>query len=186
MFDTTKEGLKKTLAAERNIYLNSSFKYRIMDWIKCTEKLVIWRYVKTLRYCGYYKARQNKSVFHWLMSVYYRRKLNKQGCKLGLIFGSQAFDAGLTIYHVGNIVVDGNIGKNCHLHGDNCIGRSKGNDTPTLGDNVRLGVGAKIIGDIYIADNVTVAAGAVVTKSCYEKGVVLAGIPAKIIKKCEP
>ena len=43
--------------------------------------------------------------------------------------------------------------------------------------------GAKVIGDIYIANNVTVAAGAVVTKSCYEEGALLAGAPAKIIPR---
>lgn len=184
MYNATKEGLKSALAIERKIYLNSSLKHRIMDAIKATEKLTIWRFVKTLRYCGYYKVNRKKSVFHAIMSIYYRRKQNKLGCKLGLIFGATAFDEGLTIYHIGNIVVDGNIGKNCVLHGNNCIGRSKSNnDVPTLGNNVRLGVGAKVIGDIFIAHNVTIAAGAVVTKSCYEEGAVLAGIPAKIIHK---
>jgi len=182
MFDTTKSGLKRTLAIERQIYLSSSLKYRIMDYIKSSEKVVIWRFVKVLRKSGYYNANRNKSVFHYILSIYYRRKQNIMGCRLGFIFGSHAFDEGLTIHHIGNIVVDGNIGKYCMFHGDNCVGRNKGNDTPTLGDYVRLGVGAKVIGDIYIANRVTIAAGAVVTKSCYEEGVTLAGIPAKIIK----
>ena len=42
-------------------------------------------------------------------------------------------------------------------------------------------VGAKIIGDVSIANNVIVAAGAVVNKDCLKEGVILAGIPAKII-----
>lgn len=87
--------------------------------------------------------------------------------------------------HTGNIVVNGcsKIGKNCKLHGSNCIGNSHcEDDCPVIGDNVRFGVGAKAFGKIYIANNVTVAASAIVTKSCYEEGVVLAGIPAKIIK----
>lgn len=70
------------------------------------------------------------------------------------------------------------------MHGNNCIGNShEEDDCPVIGNNVRLGVGAKVIGNIYIADNVTIAAGAVVTKSCFEKGVTLAGIPAKIINR---
>lgn len=182
MFNSTKEGLKSAIAIERGIYLSGSLKHRIMDSIKSTEKLRIWKFVKTLRYCGYYKANRKKSVYHSIMSIYYRRKQNRLGCKLGLIFGANAFDEGLTIYHVGNIVVDGNVGKNCILHGNNCIGRSKTkDDVPTLGDNVRLGVGATVIGKIFIANNVTIAAGAVVTKSCFEEGVTLAGIPARII-----
>lgn len=182
MFNATKGGLKSALEIERKIYLSSSFKHRIMDCVKSTEKVTVWKYVKTLRLCGYHKAMRKKSVYHQLLSIYYRRKLNKLGCKYGLIMGSGAFDEGLIIYHIGNTVCDGNIGKNCILHGNNCIGRSKGiDDVPTLGDNVRLGVGAKVIGKIFVANNVTIAAGAVVTKSCYEEGVTLAGIPAKII-----
>lgn len=183
MFQPTKIELKKTLEEERKIYLSPSRKYRFMQWIKHDEKFQIWRFVVALRYAGYYKNCQHQSLWKKIMSVYWRRKQNRLGCRLGLIFGANAFDSGLTIHHIGNIVADGNIGKNCQLHGDNCIGRSHGNDTPTLGDNVRLGVGAKVIGDIYIANNVTIAAGAVVTKSCYEEGALLAGVPAKIIPR---
>lgn len=184
MFKATKEGLKETLRIERQIYLSSSVRYRFMEWLKQTEKYQIWRYVRALRYVGYHKYNYDKNIWHKLASIYWRRVVNIKGTRLGLIIGPQAFDEGLILHHIGPIVADGDIGKNCQLHGDNCIGRSHGlNDTPTLGDNVRLGVGAKVIGDIYIANNVTIAAGAIVTKSCYEEGVTLAGIPAKIIKK---
>lgn len=54
--------------------------------------------------------------------------------------------------------------------------------SPIIGDNCDIGVGAKIIGDITIADNVTIAAGAIVNKSCSQSNVVLAGVPAKVIK----
>lgn len=59
---------------------------------------------------------------------------------------------------------------------------SPGGGSPIIGDNCDIGVGAKIIGDITIADNVTIAAGAIVNKSCSQSNVVLAGVPAKIIK----
>lgn len=75
------------------------------------------------------------------------------------------------------------VGKNCKLHGSNCIGNDgKTLAAPVIGDNVRLGVGAKVIGDIHIADNVTIAAGAVVIHSCEIKGATLAGVPAKVVK----
>ena len=75
------------------------------------------------------------------------------------------------------------IGENCYLHGSNCIGNNgKTSAVPRLGNNVRVGVGAKIIGDVELADNVTVAAGAIVVKSCLIEGAVLAGVPAQIVK----
>ena len=62
----------------------------------------------------------------------------------------------------------------------NCIG-NKGtvnSGVPILGSNVNIGVGAKIIGDIRIANDVTIAANAVVVKTCNEIGATLLGIPA--------
>ena len=53
---------------------------------------------------------------------------------------------------------------------------------PKIGNNVDLGVGASVIGDVELADNIIVAAGAVVVKSCFTEGAVLAGVPAKVIK----
>ena len=50
-----------------------------------------------------------------------------------------------------------------------------------IGDNVDIGVGAVIIGNIYIANNVRIGANAVVTKSCYEEGAILVGNPAKTL-----
>jgi serine O-acetyltransferase len=52
---------------------------------------------------------------------------------------------------------------------------------PTIGDNVTIGAGAKVLGGINIGDNVTIGANAVVTKSLPDN-VVAAGVPAKIIR----
>lgn len=87
------------------------------------------------------------------------------------------------IYHTNGIVVNGDarIGKNCKLHGSNVIG-NMGTDlgVPTIGDNVRLGAGAKVLGNVRIADNVKIGAGAVVLHDCLEEGALLIGIPAEI------
>ena len=48
---------------------------------------------------------------------------------------------------------------------------------------MEIGVGAKIIGGVTIADNIKIGAGAVVVSSFYEEGVTIGGVPAKIIKK---
>lgn len=182
----TKEQLKQVLRQDFVYYHRNGRAKRLYDILLSRENTCIWRYVKTMRYCDYYATNKRKSIWHAFMYWWYSRKHNRQGVKLGLIIGSGAFDAGLCLYHTGNIVVNGysRIGKNCRLHGSNCIGNSRGgDDCPTIGDNVRLGVGAKVFGKIYIANNVTIAAGAVVTKSCYEEGAMLAGVPARVIKK---
>ncbi len=182
----SKKELKHCLKNDKWLYLRKPYYKRIFDRLCLKEPVVIWHFVKTMRYCAYYANNKNKSVWNYLKYLYYFRKHNKNCVRLGLLIGPNVFEEGLCIYHSGNIVVNGyaHVGKNCKLHGDNCIGNSKSDkDVPTLGDNVRLGVGAKIIGSVYIADDVTIAAGAVVNKSCFEKGVTLAGVPAKIIKR---
>lgn len=62
--------------------------------------------------------------------------------------------------------------------GDNCIlyhgvtlggtGKDKNKRHPTVGNNVMIGAGAKIIGAIKIGDNVKIGAGAVVLKDIEE------------------
>ena len=60
-------------------------------------------------------------------------------------------------------------------------GRKNQEGAPVIGDNVFVGTGVRIIGNIIIADNVVIGANAVVTKSITEKGIIVAGIPAKKI-----
>lgn len=51
-----------------------------------------------------------------------------------------------------------------------------------IGNHVWLGLNTKILKDVQIADNSIVGASSVVTKNFEEPNVILAGIPAKIVK----
>lgn len=53
---------------------------------------------------------------------------------------------------------------------------------PTIGDGVFIGAGAKIIGEIEIANNVKIGANSLVTESILTPNVVAVGVPAKIIR----
>ena len=97
--------------------------------------------------------------------------------------GSTSGDEGLSIAHVGPIVVHGKskIGKNLRLHVGVNIG-ANGGEPPVLGDNIYIGPGAKIFGDIKIASGCRIGANAVVCKNCEEENCKLVGVPAKIIR----
>ena len=56
-----------------------------------------------------------------------------------------------------------------------------GKGAPQLGDNVYLGVGSKILGDVRIGSNAKIGANAVVVKDI-PAGAVAVGVPAKVIK----
>ena len=98
------------------------------------------------------------------------------------------FGPGLAIIHYGTIVVNprAKVGANCRIHVCTNIGESGGVvGAPKIGDNVYIGPGAKIYGDITIANNTVVAANAAVNKSILEDGMLLAGVPAKAIKEID-
>ena len=58
-------------------------------------------------------------------------------------------------------------------------GKEKGKRHPTLGNNVVVGAGAKVLGNIHIGDNVLVGANAVVLKSVPPNSTVV-GVPGYV------
>ena len=100
--------------------------------------------------------------------------------RLGFTIPKNVFGPGLCIVHYGTIVVSPNakVGSNCRLHPSTSIGDYNG--APTLGNNVYIGPGAKLFGDIVLGDNVAVGANAVVNRS-FGSNVTLAGIPARVV-----
>ncbi|RJQ44934.1 MAG: cysteine--tRNA ligase [Nitrospiraceae bacterium] len=61
-------------------------------------------------------------------------------------------------------------------------GKQKGKRHPTLGSNVVVGAGTKILGAITIGDNVKIGANSVVLHSVPENSIVV-GVPGRVIKK---
>ena len=95
--------------------------------------------------------------------------------------------SGFYIGHFGGIVVNRRcvIGKNCNISQGVTLGqanRGKNKGYPTLGDNVYIGPGAKIVGAVKIGNNVAIGANCVVTKDIPDDSVVV-GIPGRIISK---
>lgn len=60
-------------------------------------------------------------------------------------------------------------------------GKEKGKRHPTIGNNVFIGSGAKILGNIMIGNNVKIGANSVILESVPDN-VTVVGIPGKIIK----
>ncbi len=60
-------------------------------------------------------------------------------------------------------------------------GKERGKRHPTIGNNVVISAGAKVLGSITIGNNVVIGAGAVVIKSVPDDCTVV-GVPGKIVK----
>ena len=179
----SKKELKEYLKFERQLYIDGGKIAEIKMKLIHDSDYLIWHYIKMLRFTEYYYNKDNK-ILYWL----YERKKNMEGSKLGISIFQNSVGKGLKIYHYGNIVINSNakVGENIKLHGDNCIGNKGEQDkhnAPIVEKNVELGFGAQIIGDIHIGSETIIASNAVVVKNSLEKGIVLAGIPAKKIKK---
>jgi serine O-acetyltransferase len=76
---------------------------------------------------------------------------------------------------------DAKIGNDVKILQNVTIGGRNGRGAPKIGDNVLIGAGACILGDITIGDNAQIGANAVVIDNI-PPGAVAVGIPAKVIK----
>ena len=61
-------------------------------------------------------------------------------------------------------------------------GKESGKRHPTLGNNVIVGAGAKVLGNIAIGDNVRIGAGSVVVEDVPEHSTVV-GIPGRVVHR---
>ncbi len=77
------------------------------------------------------------------------------------------------------------IGDNVTLFQDVTLGgtgKEKGKRHPTLGDNIVVGAGAKVLGNITIGDNVSIGANAVVVRDVPANSTVV-GVPGRIARR---
>ena len=94
---------------------------------------------------------------------------------------------GLLIDHGMGVVIGetAEIGDNCTLYQGVTLGgtgKDVGKRHPTLGNNVMVGAGAKVLGPFTIGDNTKIAANAVVLVEIPENCTAV-GIPAKVVKR---
>lgn len=93
---------------------------------------------------------------------------------------------GLVIDHGSGVVIGetAEIGDNCTLYQGVTLGgtgKDEGKRHPTLGNNVMVGAGAKVLGPMTIGDNAKIAAGAVVLDAIPADSTAV-GIPAKVVR----
>ena len=93
---------------------------------------------------------------------------------------------GLVIDHGSGVVIGetAEIGDNCTIYQGVTLGgtgKDVGKRHPTLGNNVLVGSGAKILGPVKIGDNVKVASGAVVLTELPAHSTAV-GMPAKVVR----
>ena len=94
---------------------------------------------------------------------------------------------GLVIDHGMGVVIGetAEIGNDCTIYQGVTLGgtgKDLGKRHPTLGNNVMVGAGAKVLGPMTIGDNAKIAAGAVVLAEVPSNSTAV-GIPAKVVRR---
>ena len=179
----TKEDLKKYLKADFKVQgmlhpLAARFTYG--------ENWELFSYMKNLRYLEYYMNKPKR--YPWdilLQGLHWLR--HRRNCKqMDIFMAPNTFGPGCHLQHRGfrHILPTTKIGANCEILPMVLMGKKRPDVIEwqiTIGDNCYISTGVTILGPINIGNNVTIAAGAVVTKDIPDNCVV-AGVPAKIIK----
>ena len=94
---------------------------------------------------------------YYLIKILLNWKSNRYGLHIGL----NVFDKGLHVMHLGSILTNGRVraGRDCAIHINTAlVAQGVSSDTPVLGNNIVIGVGATILGGVTIADGIAVGA----------------------------
>ena len=145
------------------VFLYPSF--RVMINYRIAHKLYLKKHYFLARWVSQRAARKTGIEIH-------------PGAKIG---------KGLLIDHGAGVVIGetAEIGDNCLLY-QGCTlggtGKDQGKRHPTLGNNVMVGCGAKVLGPFKVGDNSKIAANAVVLESV-PPNCTAVGVPAKVVKQ---
>lgn len=144
--------------------------------------------LRILRHVEYYDnmCSKNNSLKFILPYYYYLYLLRKWRVKTGIMIFPNCFGPGLKIVHPGFRRLDSFVkcGRNCTILPNVLLGKKSPDSTCfdiKIGDDCYISTGVTILGPVKIGNNVTIGAGAVVTKDIPDNAVV-GGVPAKIIK----
>lgn len=151
------------------------------------ENWELFAYLKNLRYLEYYTNKPQKP-WNRVLRFYYWLKHRKNIKDTSISIMPNCVGPGLHLVHRGFRRLGGgdymHIGHHCTCLPNVLFGKKTPNVEEKgfwIGDNCYIGAGVTILGPIHIGDNVTIAAGAVVTKDVPDNAVI-AGVPAKVVK----
>lgn len=148
------------------------------------DQYYIWKYIYVLRHVEYYTNNNRKGI-NILLKIFYLWRLRKLSYKTGLQIPPNTCDKGITIWHWGSIILNGNvrIGKNCTLYPGVLIGW-KGADNKAcakIGNNVFIGAGTKIIGGVNIGNNVIIGQNLVITKDIPDNSIIVTSSNTRLL-----
>lgn len=138
------------------------------------------RAIRSYRLAHWFYVRK----YYTIARIISQRARNKTGIEIhpGATIGKGLFiDHGMGVV-IGETAI---IGDNCLLYQGVTLGgtgKDKGKRHPTLGNNVLVGAGAKVLGPFTVGNNVKIAANAVVLNAIPDDCTAV-GVPARIVRR---
>lgn len=133
--------------------------------------LLTWR--KEFRNLFYYRIKPQHHFLKWLLPPLPTLFLN-----------AREIGPGLFIQHGDGSRINGeHIGSHCWINHGVTIGYTNRTDRPVLGDHVRVGPGAVILGRVTIGDGTVVGANAVIVKDVPAHCTVVGVYPSYIVRQ---
>lgn len=185
---TTKKQLKEWVRLDSAHYYTQTqpfwkrLKYNLLAH-PCMDQRYTWKYIKTLRHCEYHI--NNPGIVHMVLRIFYLWKLRRLSYKTAIQIPPNAVGPGLNLPHFGAINMNENsiVGRNATIYSGVRLGwKKRGMPCPCIGDNVFIGTGTNIIGDVHIGDNVTIGQNCVIVKDIESGSTVVAQQP-RILNK---
>jgi serine O-acetyltransferase len=153
-------------------------------WLKGSESYPIVIFIKCLRHYEYYLNLKSKAPFNILKKNFWRFFYRHSQIRFSLYVGTNIAGPGFKLVHPGfrHLMKVGKIGENCTILPMVLIGKKMPdtNSQIEIGDNCYISTGVTLLTPLKIGNNVTIGAGAVVTKDIPDNSIV-GGVPAKII-----
>ncbi len=118
----------------------------------------------------------------WILSKFYGLNLFFILITSGItLYRETKIGKDLHLIHCGNIAIhpDAVIGDRCGIMHDVTIGTNMVEGAPVIGDDVFIGAGAKVLGNIRIGNNVHIAANSLVITNIPDNATAM-GVPAKV------
>jgi serine O-acetyltransferase len=104
------------------------------------------------------------------------------GAQVALEISCDDVGPGLYVSHgFATVAIAARIGADCLLSQQVTIGFTDKGGPPSLGDRVRVGAGAMVLGPVSVGDDAVIGAGAVVIHDV-PAGAVVAGVPARVVE----
>lgn len=178
----SKEDLRAYLRADEAMVGETN--HLFIRWITCSDEYHIRAFMVALRHYEYW-LNKKRNVLEQIPYLFWWWNYRRLKVKSDLFIIPNTVEAGFFPRHKGFVRIGPNshVGKNCTILPMVLLGK-KIPDIDSdiyIGDNCYIGTGVTILGPVTIGNNVTIGAGAVVTKDVPDNAVVM-GVPAKVVR----